>query len=99
MPLHFFAIPTLDPQPAQDELNRFCGAERMVAVDRQFVAAGLDSYWALRLSTARQAVSKPSDELPRRKRRGISKEFLPIAASCGEFDPKRLKVVVALAGD
>ncbi|MBA2594890.1 MAG: hypothetical protein H0U97_22660 [Gammaproteobacteria bacterium] len=31
MSLHFFAIPALDPGPAQDELNRFCQVERVVA--------------------------------------------------------------------
>ena len=52
MPMHFFAIPALDPQPAQDEFNRFCDARRVVAVERQFVADGRNSYWALCVTVA-----------------------------------------------
>jgi hypothetical protein len=37
MTLHFFAIPTLPPQPAQDEFNRFCLTHRVVNIERQFV--------------------------------------------------------------
>ncbi len=32
------------------------------------------------------------NKLPRSKLRGISKEFIPIAASCGESDPHRIEV-------
>lgn len=52
MQMHFFAIPTLDSQVAQDELNRFCAGHRVVAVDRQFVSAGRDSHWAVCLTVA-----------------------------------------------
>ena len=52
MELHFFMIRAADPRGAQDELNRFCAARRMVAVDRQFVAAGLDSFWAVCVTVA-----------------------------------------------
>jgi hypothetical protein len=37
MTLHFFAIPALTPQPAQDEFNRFCLAHQVVNIERQFV--------------------------------------------------------------
>lgn len=46
MTMHFFAVPALNPQPAQDELNRFCASHRVVGIERQLVAAGADSYWA-----------------------------------------------------
>ena len=52
MALYFFAIPALDPQLAQDELNRFCAAQRVVAIERQLVAAGLDAYWAVCVTVA-----------------------------------------------
>ena len=52
MAFYFFAIPALNPQLVQNELNRFCGAQRVMAVDRHFVAAGLDSYWALCVTVA-----------------------------------------------
>lgn len=45
--MHFFAIPALHPEDAQAELNAFCAAQRVVAIERQFVAAGAQSYWAL----------------------------------------------------
>lgn len=47
MQLHLFAIPALHPEDAQQELNAFCASRRVVAIERQFVAAGLESYWAL----------------------------------------------------
>ena len=47
MSLHFFAIPALQAQAAQDEFNAFCAAHRVVQVERQFVAAGAQSFWAL----------------------------------------------------
>lgn len=52
MALFFFAIPALDPQAAQDEFNRFCATQRVVAVDRQFVADGRNSYWSLCVTVA-----------------------------------------------
>ena len=52
MQLYFFAIPALDPQAAQSELNRFCAGQRVVSVDRQFVDAGLDSHWAVCVTVA-----------------------------------------------
>ena len=52
MQMHFFAIPALDPQTAQDELNRFCASHRVAAVERQFITAGLDSHWAVCVTLA-----------------------------------------------
>jgi hypothetical protein len=37
------------------------------------------------------------NELPRRKRQGISKEFIRIAVSCGESDPHRIEVLLQYA--
>lgn len=48
----FFAIPALNSRDAQDELNRVCAGRRVVAVERQFVAAGLDSFWAFCVTVA-----------------------------------------------
>ena len=52
MSLHFFVIPALHPQPAQDELNRFCATQRVVSLERQLVVAGADSYWAVCVTVA-----------------------------------------------
>lgn len=52
MSMHFFAIPALNPATAQDELNRFCNAHRVVSVERQLVAAGAESFWAVCVTLA-----------------------------------------------
>jgi superfamily II DNA helicase RecQ len=50
--LYFFTIPALNPQLAQEELNRFCSGQRVVAIERQFVEAGISSFWSLCVSVA-----------------------------------------------
>lgn len=72
MSQHFFAIPALDPRAAEEELNRFCGAQRVVAIDRQFVAAGRDSFWAICLVTASGDGPLP-DAVKARERRGAGR--------------------------
>ena len=52
MQLRFFAIPALDPGAAEAELNRLLAAGRVAGVERQFVAAGAASFWALCVSLA-----------------------------------------------
>ena len=37
----------LNPQLAQHELNRFCAGQRVVAIERQFVEADVNSFWSL----------------------------------------------------
>lgn len=59
MTLHFFAIPALSPQPAQDEFNCFCLAHRVVNIERQFVGDGADAYWALCVTLAATAATLP----------------------------------------
>jgi hypothetical protein len=44
---YFFAVPALGPEASQSEFNDFCAGHRVVAVERQFVAAGLDSFWSI----------------------------------------------------
>lgn len=45
--LRFFTIPIEGGEEAVEELNRFLGAHRIVAIDRQFVEDGPNSVWAL----------------------------------------------------
>ncbi len=59
MTLHFFAIPALTPQPAQDEFNRFCLAHRVVNIERQFVGNAANAYWALCVTIADTDASLP----------------------------------------
>ena len=47
MRLHFVSVPTHSSAAAEDELNAFLGSHRVVAVDRQLVADGARSAWAV----------------------------------------------------
>ena len=42
----FFNVPVLHPESGQADLNRCLATNKVKFVDRQFVAAGADSYWA-----------------------------------------------------
>lgn len=52
MQLRFFAIPARDPAVAEAELNRVLAAGRVAGLERQFVAAGAESFWAVCVSVA-----------------------------------------------
>lgn len=45
--LHFFTVPALAPGDAQHELNLFLQQQRVVALEKQWVADGSASYWSL----------------------------------------------------
>jgi superfamily II DNA helicase RecQ len=47
MRLEFFAIPALDPEPAEEVLNRFLTTHRVVEVERRLVEDGSASFWAV----------------------------------------------------
>lgn len=59
MPFKFFTIPVMDPQAAEESLNAFVGAHRVITVERQFVADGANSLWSVCVSYV-QAESRPS---------------------------------------
>ncbi|HMQ11878.1 MAG TPA: HRDC domain-containing protein [Candidatus Competibacter phosphatis] len=46
MKYRFFHVPALDSAAETEVLNRFLAERRIVAVDRQFVADGGNSFWA-----------------------------------------------------
>ena len=50
MRYRFFSIPVQDPAAAEDALNRFLAAHRIVSVDRELVADGRHSLWCLCVS-------------------------------------------------
>jgi superfamily II DNA helicase RecQ len=52
MALHFFTIRALDPEPEQAAFNAFCQSARVLRVERHFVPAGPDSFWALCVDVA-----------------------------------------------
>jgi superfamily II DNA helicase RecQ len=47
MAIAFFWIPASSPHAAQEDLNRFLASRRVLAVDRQFIADGLNSAWSV----------------------------------------------------
>jgi superfamily II DNA helicase RecQ len=47
MKYQFFAIPALNPDQAQEALNRFCAAHRVVAVDKELIVDGAKSFWSI----------------------------------------------------
>ncbi len=47
MRLKFFTIPVFEAEDAEQVLNRFLAAHRILAVDSQFIADGINSVWAI----------------------------------------------------
>ena len=47
MEMEFFHIPAREPAAAEEELRRFLAGKRVATVDRQFVADGPNSFWAV----------------------------------------------------
>lgn len=52
MQVRIFAVPALDPASADADLNRLLAAGRVAGLERQFVAAGAASFWAVCVSLA-----------------------------------------------
>jgi superfamily II DNA helicase RecQ len=46
MKFRFFKVSALDPDDAQEALNRFCSSHALISLDKQFVSWGQESYWA-----------------------------------------------------
>jgi len=64
MKYRFFHIPALNPDAETERLNQLCARHRIIAVDKQFVANGADSFWALSVTygeTEEKAVRKKPD--------------------------------------
>lgn len=47
MKLKFFSIPVFDSSQSEEALNKFCTTHRVNHVDKQFVANGHNSFWAI----------------------------------------------------
>ena len=47
MAFRFFSIPVSDPEPVQTELNGFLAGKMVARVEREFVADGANSFWAV----------------------------------------------------
>jgi len=68
----FFAVPTLEPGDAAQDLNRFLGAHRVLAVDRHLVSQAQGAYWAISVSY----LDDQGDGLPIRRGKVDYKEVL-----------------------
>jgi superfamily II DNA helicase RecQ len=51
MKFHFFTVAAQTPESGQEALNLFCGQQRVVSVEKHFVAQGLDSFWTICVTT------------------------------------------------
>ncbi len=47
MRVKFFPVPALTPDEANDEINQFCATHRVTALDKQLIADGERSFWAV----------------------------------------------------
>jgi superfamily II DNA helicase RecQ len=47
MKFRFFSVPVRKSSDAEEELNTFVASHRVVSIERRFVDAGLDSFWAV----------------------------------------------------
>lgn len=57
MHYQFFTIRAIDPAEGSGQLNAFLASNSVLAVERQFVADGANSFWSVCVSTAPQEVS------------------------------------------
>lgn len=65
MKLKFFTVPALASESVEAELNRFLDSHRISHVDRQFVAAGSASFWAVCVTWVDGNAPVPSDATKR----------------------------------
>jgi superfamily II DNA helicase RecQ len=89
MPQYCFAIPALQPEPAQSELNAFLARERVVALRREFVADGANSYWAFCVEVAAGQPPLPA-ALKVAGSRHVAGRAAPEAAATSKLDYKQL---------
>ena len=77
MKLNFFSISSLSPDQGQTALNLFCAQHRVVSVEKQFVALGMESFWSICVTTIEGKWAEPSNENQNLKRDRIDyKEIL-----------------------
>jgi hypothetical protein len=57
--LHFFTIPALAPDEGQAVLNQFPAQNKVVAMEKQWLAAGTDSHWVVCVTVAAGQAALP----------------------------------------
>ena len=65
MKYHFFTITAQLPESGQNALNAFCAQHRVVALEKQFVAQGMESFWSICVTVIEgTGVVRANDSLP-----------------------------------
>lgn len=67
MNYHFFSIAAQNPDAGQQALNSFCGQHRVLAVEKQFVTQGDNSFWSICVTTI-DGTDKPNTASNKRDR-------------------------------
>jgi superfamily II DNA helicase RecQ len=65
MPYHHFRVP-VEGGAGEDAFNAFLATHRVLGMDRRFVEAGADSFWAYQLHVAGSGESSPPPGVPRK---------------------------------
>lgn len=65
MKLKFYTIPALAPEAAETELNRFLDSHRVSHIERQFLADGAMSFWAVCVTWVEGEAAIPADAAKR----------------------------------
>lgn len=89
MTTYCFTIRALQPEPQQAEFNHFCAQQRVVRVERQFVADGAQSFWALCVDAAEGAGPLPDDLKRGNSRRATSATSAASVASAPDAPANR----------
>jgi hypothetical protein len=85
MKYHFFTITAQQPEPGERALNAFCAQHRIVAVEKQFVTHGMDSFWSICVTTL-DGVEKPVAGGKRDKiDKGVHKAVLQVQKNLQRF--------------
>lgn len=79
MRLHFVTVPIHNSASAETELNKFLAGSRVIAVDRQLVADGPRSAWAVCVAYVDGASTASGSSDPSGKKRVDYREILPAA--------------------
>jgi superfamily II DNA helicase RecQ len=59
MALHFFNIPAMHPEQAQEALNAFIAGANVVTVQKELVACGAHSFWTVAVEVAQTTEALP----------------------------------------
>ena len=90
MQLRFFTIPVLGAEATTNELNRFLSGHRILAIDRQFVADGAASLWAVCISFDEgHSVQAPRLTEPAHTRVAGSRYFISTCRAPATVTPHR----------